>query len=117
MRIRTGGLLGLAMAVALAGCNQSDDIEYSGGRSELDITTGAQEAIKAKLRDPDSAKFSAVHVSSKSGMDIVCGKVNSRNGFGGMGGSQQFISNGVTLAFLEEDVEDGTWPQVWQKYC
>jgi hypothetical protein len=105
------------LSVLMASCGGGDDYLSEGGRTDLDMRVGAQQAIKGKLRDPDSAQFSNLRVSSKAGMDIVCGEVNSKNGFGGMGGKQQFISNGATLAFLQEEVEDGSWPEVWNKYC
>lgn len=109
--------IALAMIAGLCACSDNNDYEYAGGRTALDMRVGAQETIKGKLRDPDSAEFSEVHISAKSGMHIVCGKVNSRNGFGGMGGAQYFISNGVNLAFLEEEVGGDGWAEVWNRYC
>lgn len=110
--------LGIIPALMLVtACGNEDDIEYAGGRSALSIEADAQSAVSQKLRDPDSAEFSNLRVSTKGGADVVCGEVNSRNGFGGMGGKQQFISNGYNLSFLEEEVVDGGWPEVWNQFC
>ncbi|MEP0189762.1 MAG: hypothetical protein ABJP70_01200 [Erythrobacter sp.] len=105
------------VVLTLSACGDDDQIEYSGGRSDLSIKTDAQVSVRAKLRDPDSAVFSNLRVSTKGGADVVCGEVNSRNGLGGMSGKQQFVSNGYNLSFLEEEVIDGGWTDVWQRFC
>jgi len=74
-----------------------------------------QDAIRAKLRDPESAEFSEVRFSEKGGTKVTCGFVNSRNGFGGMGGPQRFVAAGDVLSFLEEEVQD--FDEVWNRYC
>lgn len=81
------------------------------------VLVGAEDLIRAKLRDPDSAEFGEIRVSRKSGSPIACGTVNSRNGFGGMSGAQRFISNGASLAFLEEEMEGGAMDEVWSRFC
>ena len=81
------------------------------------VEVGAKDLIKSKLRDPDSAVFDQVRVSRKSGHPIACGTVNSKNGFGGMTGAQRFISNGATLAFIEEEMADGAINEVWARFC
>lgn len=76
----------------------------------------AQEAIREKLVDPESAKFSGVRVISRRGVTVACGRVNSRNSFGGMTGNQRFISN-TELAFLEEEMEAGAMDEIWDRFC
>lgn len=50
----------------------------------------AQDALKAQLRDPDSAQFKDVVAFRASDLVRVCGMVNARNGFGGYVGFQRF---------------------------
>jgi hypothetical protein len=55
----------------------------------------ARTAVLAQLKDPDSAKFG--NFTRKKGeangmfLDIVCGSVNSKNGFGGYAGPEVFL--------------------------
>ena len=46
------------------------------------------EALKGRLKDPDSAKISAVKISADG--KTVCGLVNAKNGFGGYTGDSVF---------------------------
>ena len=61
------------------------------GSGDAKLLVDGQARIKRLLREPDSAKFSdvAVHVSP-DGEKVVCGKVNAKNGFGGMTGNKDF---------------------------
>lgn len=110
-------IIALALVLASSGCGDGDSGRNSDSTIEAMVEVGARDAVKAKLRDPDSAIFSDVFVSRRSGSPIACGKVNSRNGFGGMTGAQRFISNGANLAFLEEEMADGTIGEVWGRFC
>lgn len=76
----------------------------------------AKDAVRARLRDPDSARFDNVKTFAKAGKVVVCGRVNSRNGYGGMSGQQRFISGG-DLAFLEDEMAAGEMDQVWSAAC
>lgn len=56
----------------------------------------AQRAVKDKLRDPDSAKFDKVArktVPNARGepTDVVCGRINAKNAYGGMIGFKDFV--------------------------
>lgn len=52
-----------------------------------------QREIKKRLKDPESAQFrNSAFYNSK--VPVVCGEVNSKNGFGGYTGFQRFIRNG-----------------------
>lgn len=51
----------------------------------------AQDAVRAVLRDPDSARFrSIIALNGSNGRRSICGLVNSRNGFGGYVGDTAF---------------------------
>ena len=73
-----------------------------------------QEKIKARLRDPESARFTDVVVSRRSGSPVVCGYVNAKNGFGGYVGKEPFISGDsadLDIARLKEPSLEKLWPQ------
>lgn len=109
-------LLGSLCLVLLA-CGGNDAQPNSPETIDSMVQVGAGDLIRAKLRDPGSAEFGDILISRKSGSPIACGTVNSRNGFGGMTGAQRFISNGATLAFLEEEMESGAMDEVWSRFC
>lgn len=48
----------------------------------------AKQAVRQLLRDPESAVFTQVAISTKA----VCGMVNSRNGYGAMAGAVPFMA-------------------------
>jgi hypothetical protein len=52
----------------------------------------AESAVRATLKDADSAKFASVSRCGQS--DIVSGKVNAKNGFGGYDGPRTFVARG-----------------------
>lgn len=117
-----------AMALAIGGCGAKQPTE-----AERDIAR-AQEAVRAKLRDPSSAQFGYIR-AGKPG--VICGRVNAKNGMGGYAGSQQFVAvvDPVTAkvpvedagTFLQSDenghMVDGQWvlrnfrTEVWGRYC
>jgi len=82
---------------------------------ELVYIEQQKDAIKGKLRDPDSAEFRNVKVCYAMG-PIVVGEVNSNNGFGGKAGFQRFVSGGK-IQVLEEEMEPGAMDKVWASVC
>ena len=79
----------------------------------------SQTAVRNRLRDPNSAQFSDVYFTRAQlggrRITVVCGRVNSRNGFGGYSGTQRFIASGNDLVFLEEEVAD--FDVSWRQIC
>jgi len=75
-----------------------------------------QRILLKKLKDPDSAKFSDEYVSYKVGGPIVCGKVNSKNSFGGFTGPKYYIGGGDTVGVFTEEEVDG-FADLWKKVC
>ena len=77
----------------------------------------AETVIKERLRDPDSAEFSDMQVypPTEDRSAIICGYVNSRNGFGGMTGPQRFIAGGTVL--IEEQVTAEQMQIAWDQFC
>lgn len=77
-----------------------------------------KDAIKAKLRDPDSATWRGVNFYDGGGIPIACGEVNANNGFGGKAGFERFIAAGDVMAILESDMATrADMDQVWATYC
>ena len=51
----------------------------------------AKTAVKATLRDPESAQFSDMDSIEDGRGKVICGKVNSKNGLGGYSGFATFV--------------------------
>lgn len=51
----------------------------------------AKADVKMRLRDPESAQFSSLRRPREG---VVCGYVNSKNGFGGYVGKERFVAIG-----------------------
>lgn len=74
-----------------------------------------QDGVRHRLKDPASAEFRNVTFKRYEGTAIVCGEVNSKNGFGGYTGFQHFVGAGESMVYLEEEVAD--FAQVWNEMC
>lgn len=60
----------------------------------LDARVGGELRLKTDLKDGDSARFSDEFVSRLSGGNLMlCGEVNSKNGFGAYTGFKRFIAS------------------------
>src|SRR3546814_7080247 len=72
--------------------------------SDAIYKAAAEKLVRRQLRDPESAIFSDMYVVGPrpDRSAVVCGTVNSRNGFGGMAGGQRFIV-GPTIVFKGQD--------------
>jgi hypothetical protein len=73
--------------------------------------------IRKHLKDPDSAGFRSVFFSTFEGHPVVCGQVNSKNGFGGYHGYQRFIAAGDVLDVLQEEMAPGEFVKSWNLMC
>lgn len=74
-------------ALAMAGCDRMDV-----GR-----------AVKAELRDPDSARFEMVHRCGRS--NVYSGFVNAKNAYGGYAGNELFYYKGG-IAWVSGGADD-----------
>lgn len=75
-----------------------------------------QQLLLERLKDPASAEFSDEYVSYKSGSPVVCGKVKSKNSFGGYTGSKRYMGAGKSIgAFTEDDTDE--FADVWKSAC
>jgi hypothetical protein len=112
---------GLPILLLPAGCSGSE----SASASDQFADTGrqfawnerGQNAIKSKLKDPESALFRNVKFHSSGGIPVTCGEVNAKNGFGGYSGFERFIAAGDTLQVLESEMVNNDLSEVWNKYC
>lgn len=77
----------------------------------------SQDGIRKKLKDPASAKFEDVFFSKSGGSPVACGRVNSKNGFGGYTGFQRFVAAGEVVGFLEEEAGPGEFASLWDRMC
>jgi hypothetical protein len=107
-------IMASAMAALLCACGGSSPEEYPEAR-EIAWNNKGEDAVRSKLKDPQSAEFTEVRFSDKGGKPMTCGYVNSKNGFGGYTGRQRFVAAGDQLAFLEEEGSD--FQQIWSRYC
>jgi hypothetical protein len=62
----------------------------------------AENAVRAELKDPDSAKFSNLSALTSPNVHgeptaVICGSVNARNSYGGYAGATPFVY------FVDED--------------
>jgi hypothetical protein len=86
---------------------------------EEEATVNAEESVKRRLRDPESAHFGSINTfpQGDSGMVVVvCGYVNAKNGFGGYTGEERFVSiGGAGRPLLSSDGED--FATAWAQFC
>lgn len=86
------------------------------GPTDIDYKSAAEILISQQLRDPGSAEFSNVRIVRRSGgTAIVCGLVNSRNGFGGMSGPVRFISGDRVV--VEGQIPASQMDSEWARNC
>lgn len=77
-----------------------------------------KDAVRAKLRDPDSAQFRNVEFHAGGGVPMACGEVNANNGFGGKAGYERFIAAGSQITVLESEMASTQdMDEVWNKMC
>ena len=87
--------------ILMLGCSLASAKEVSGPK----VLLVAREAVKDRLKDPDSAKFKSEKINGTT----VCGEVNSKNSYGGYIGFKRYIvrnDGGVTF--------DGEYPELFQ---
>ena len=83
---------------------------------QLNIHAQARTIAQQMAKDPSSVKFRNDYAKTKNGHTVICGEINAKNGFGGYGGFQRFMSNGnPDGTFYEENTKD--FNQAWKKYC
>ena len=70
----------------------------------------AKRAVRASLKDPDSAQFKDVYANYTEEFQVVaCGRVNSKNSLGGYTGFKRFVSNGKSAIIEGRDNLADAW--------
>lgn len=114
-RLRIGLAVGLIAVLAIGSCPRR---AARSGHEVTDSTykAAAQVLVRQRLRDPSSAEFSDLRVIPGGGASpTVCGRVNARNGFGGVTGPRRFIA-GQTVV-LEDEVGAAVMNDRWAASC
>ena len=110
----------ILVALMIVTTRMSDPITKSAGWTwdkQAWLIDTSKDAIRAKLRDPDSAQFRNVKFYSGGGAPVVCGEVNGKNGFGGRAGYQRFIQAGDVFGALESEMRSTSdMDQSWLKF-
>ena len=70
----------------------------------------AKRAVRASLKDPDSAQFKDVYANyTDEFLVVACGRVNSKNSLGGYTGFKRFVSNGKSAIIEGRDNVADAW--------
>jgi hypothetical protein len=109
-------ILALLVTLFLAGCQTDSEsgpkLASAAAIPDAVAFEQAKKAVTAALKDPDSARFDKLQRRTTSNLDLVCGKVNGKNSFGGYTGSKLFAFN-VTTNEPAMLAEEGALPN-WQ---
>lgn len=83
------------------------------------LMSKAMDAVRLRLRDPQSAQFRNVFLATGStGITVTCGDVNAKNAFGGFIGYESFISDGMTVSKLASEFKSTKeFLKAWKKFC
>ena len=81
-------------------------------------TARLRDQVLQALRDPYSAVFSdeALYASDDPPAHALCGRLNSKNAFGGYVGTAGFISTTTGLVRLQASEPDG-FGTLWAMFC
>ena len=104
----------------IQGAAATDESPFSDTSKQSLWIVMSQDAIKERLRDPDSADFRNTRFYSGGKVPVVCGEVNAKNAFGGFTGFERFIASGdnTEIAFLESDLAAGeSLDEAWNAFC
>lgn len=119
--------LGCLIPVAIIGfllysCSSDNSSERGGsssGPNDGAIWVVVQSDIRQRLRDPNSAEFTDMRTIVVNGANVgACGRVNSKNGFGGMSGPVRFIGGGSINAIEGDGTMDAAnFNAAWARMC
>lgn len=106
----------LLVVTYLCGLSMSGNAAEVPEGKKLDWIAVSEQGVRAVLKDGASATFRNEYFVSFRNTPLVCGEVNSKNGFGGYTGYQHFIAGGDTN-FIEEDFKPGEFAGFWNQIC
>ena len=114
----------VVVSLGIAACGGAEDrsVSASGGEGTYSESKKyawneqGKDAIKTKLKDPESAQFRNVQFHSGVA-PVTCGEVNAKNSFGGYSGYERFIAGGDVITVLESEMADGEMDKAWAQIC
>jgi hypothetical protein len=120
-------LLGSAVAAwPVAGRTQQSTTPATPKESSPDpVFTRAIAAVNAKLKDPQSARYSDMvrkigpNVNGKPA-EVVCGRVSAKDAFGGYGGTRpfvHFIADGATFLVDANPQPEDVAQIIYGRFC
>lgn len=75
-----------------------------------ETVVAAKRAVRASLKDPDSAQFKDVYANYTEKFGVVaCGQVNAKNSLGGYTGFKRFVSGGKSVILEGHDNIADAW--------
>ncbi|MFZ5666929.1 MAG: hypothetical protein ACOY7L_17085 [Pseudomonadota bacterium] len=98
----------------LASCSQMEGATLE---SDESIIEAGREAVRATLKDPDSAQFRNEIVGEHDGMAVACGEVNAANSYGGKVGYQRFVMQNHASVLFEESTDPLIFETAWVGTC
>ena len=103
-------VLSLLLVLALCGCQTAADTVSRDTISDEAAFAMARKAVVSQLRDPSSAQFGPrLERRFVMSVDVVCGTVNAKNGYGGYTGQTIFayrVGHDRAVFFGEVDQAD-----------
>jgi hypothetical protein len=110
-------VLGFISSLCEGKPSPQQEAERREDRIRSDMRVEAQMAVRAQLRDPESAKIES-QVVMRNGQRTVCGTVNAKNGFGGYTGETPFVGvgNGRQVMIASADNAEA-FNVLWNSRC
>lgn len=103
-------------AVLLAGCSgPSPQVRQES--EKFAMIAAAQDIVRSRLKDPDSAQFRNDHIATFAGKSVACGEVNASNSFGGKTGFKRYIAQSESVVVTEDDMTAAEFSDAWAKIC
>ncbi|MDO9277661.1 MAG: hypothetical protein Q7U05_03740 [Polaromonas sp.] len=86
-------------------------------RAEQKVVDGLRSNVNAQMKDPGSTQFR----NEKIVNGLMCGEINSKNGYGAYAGFKRFISRSPSYAYIEgfgyvgEEIEHSRIPETHEQ--
>jgi hypothetical protein len=101
----------LLLLLFVAGCQTANgNPPAASSMSDAELFGKARSAMLARLRDPESAKFTELQRVPTDHGEYVCGRVIAKNGFGGYSRASKFsVAPDGDVAVAGESLQLGIW--------
>lgn len=81
------------------------------------LDRAVKEAVRNRLKDPESARFEGLDTFLVDGARITCGYVNAKNSYGGYVGRTRFWTTGSDTAVQDVAIANGETREVIDDWC